>query len=156
MDSDGSGSITVEEMERALREQGSVLSQEELQALVAGLDADRNGVTPCPTTCHQPVHLQRLRRGPRSCMVSNTLKQLKTLANSSRCLTTCSEMIGEIRIFRKADVCARKPVIGKVFGPPDRSPPVPVRPRFLRVPSCGTRLYDDPTSKTCAYVREAR
>lgn len=35
--------ITVQQMEQALRKQGSVVEQEELDHLVAALDADRSG-----------------------------------------------------------------------------------------------------------------
>ncbi len=42
-DADGSGTITVQQMEQALRKQGSVVEQEELDHLVAALDADRSG-----------------------------------------------------------------------------------------------------------------
>jgi len=43
IDKDGSGTITLEEMKQGLREQGSIVSQKELDALVSGLDADHNG-----------------------------------------------------------------------------------------------------------------
>ena len=45
--------ITVQQMEQALRKQGSVVEQEELDRLVAALDADRSGgAATCPPTCN--------------------------------------------------------------------------------------------------------
>lgn len=43
IDTDNSGTITVEEMKLGLRSQGSVISEDELNQLVAGLDADNSG-----------------------------------------------------------------------------------------------------------------
>lgn len=43
IDKDMSGTITVEELKVGLREQGSVVTEEELSDLVANLDADQSG-----------------------------------------------------------------------------------------------------------------
>lgn len=43
IDKDQSGTITVEELKEGLREQGSMVAEEELSELVANLDADQSG-----------------------------------------------------------------------------------------------------------------
>ena len=54
IDKDKSGSITVDELKIGLREQGSVVTEQELAELVQSLDADNSGTIDYEVCCSSP------------------------------------------------------------------------------------------------------